>query len=74
MRDILKISTSKIEKLISVALKAGALGAKINGSGGGGCMFAYAPINPEKIVNAINLAGGKGYILNLSEGTSCQEN
>ena len=74
LRDILKISTSKIEKLISVALKAGALGAKINGSGGGGCMFAYAPINPEKIVNAINLAGGKGYILNLSEGTSCLEN
>ena len=40
---------NKIEKLIKVSLNAGAFGAKINGSGGGGCMIAYAPKNPEKI-------------------------
>jgi len=28
--------------MIDAALGAGALGAKINGSGGGGTMFAYA--------------------------------
>ena len=26
---------------------------KINGSGGGGCMFAYVPNNPEAIAEAI---------------------
>ena len=48
LRDILKISTPKIDKMIDSAIKAGAYGAKINGSGGGGCMFAYAPQNTEK--------------------------
>ncbi|HLB00285.1 MAG TPA: galactokinase family protein, partial [Bacteroidota bacterium] len=40
---ILGISTEKIDSLIDGAVKAGAAGCKINGSGGGGCMFAYAP-------------------------------
>ena len=35
------------EAMIAAALDAGAFGAKINGSGGGGCMFAYAPDRPE---------------------------
>ena len=34
LRDILRISTSKIDKMIDAALNAGAYGAKINGSGG----------------------------------------
>ncbi len=34
--------------MIAAALDAGALGAKINGSGGGGCMFAYAPPIPKR--------------------------
>ena len=28
--------------MVDTAMNAGALGAKINGSGGGGCMFAIA--------------------------------
>ena len=73
LRDVLKISTPKIEKMISTSMKAGALGAKINGSGGGGCMFAYAPHNPEKVAHAIEAQGGTAYIIKLSEGTQCIE-
>ena len=51
------------------ALKAGALGAKINGSGGGGCMFAYAPDNPEAVVDAIEREGGKAYVIYPDKGT-----
>tara|TARA_Y100000588_G_scaffold390903_1_gene497815 strand:- start:100652 stop:101701 length:1050 start_codon:yes stop_codon:yes gene_type:complete len=69
LRDILKVSTPKIESLLDAALNAGALGGKINGSGGGGCMFAYAPENPEEVANAIELAQGKAYIIQPSEGT-----
>ena len=43
LRDILKISTPKIEKMCDAAINAGALGAKIFGSGGGGCMLAMVP-------------------------------
>ena len=69
LRDTLNISTPKIEKLINASLNAGAYGAKINGSGGGGCMFAYAPKNPEEVLNAINSNGGKGYIVKSDIGT-----
>mgnify|MGYP001156976919 FL=1 len=68
LRDLLKISTNKIEKMIDASMEAGALGAKINGSGGGGCMFAYAPEDPYKIVNAIKKAGGDATIINSGDG------
>jgi galactokinase len=48
------------------------LGAKINGSGGGGCMFAYAPENPEKVVEAIEKEGGKAYIIRVDQGTKSE--
>jgi len=69
LRDILKISTTKIDRMIELALEAGAYGAKINGSGGGGCMFAYAPENPEKVMAAINTIGKEAYIIYSENGT-----
>jgi galactokinase len=69
LRDAKKVSTAKIDRMIEASLKAGALGAKINGSGGGGCMFAYAPNNPEKVAEAIEQQGGKAYIIDLAEGS-----
>jgi galactokinase len=69
LRDILGISTTKIDRMIDAALKAGAYGAKINGSGGGGCMFAYAPENPEKVKSAIEGAGGEAFIIIPDSGS-----
>jgi galactokinase len=69
LREHKRISTPKLNKMIQAALDAGALGGKINGSGGGGCMFAYAPENPEKVVEAIEKVGGKAYIITVDKGT-----
>lgn len=69
LRDVLDVSTPKIEMMLDAAMDAGALGGKINGSGGGGCMFAYVPQNPEKVVEAINKSGGKAYIIHSDVGT-----
>ena len=69
LRDVLKVSTPKIETMLDAALNAGALGGKINGSGGGGCMFAYAPDNSEFIAEAIEKAGGEATIIRHAEGT-----
>lgn len=69
LRDAKRISTEKIDRMIDASLKAGALGAKINGSGGGGCMFAYAPENAEAVVEAIEKEGGKAHIIVVDEGT-----
>jgi galactokinase len=68
LRDHLQISTDKIEAMIAAALDAGAIGAKINGSGGGGCMFAYAPRDPEKVAAAIARVGGQPFIVHVDEG------
>lgn len=73
LRDHLRISTPKIETMIDAALDAGARGAKINGSGGGGCMFAFAPVEPGKIAAAVAAAGGRPFIIRVDEGVRREE-
>lgn len=68
LRDYLCISTPKIEQMIETALKAGALGAKTNGSGGGGCIFAYACDKAESIAEALEKTGAKVYIVHIDNG------
>lgn len=72
LRDVQKISTPKIDRMIDNALEAGALGAKINGSGGGGSMFAYAPEHPEAVAEAIEKAGGKATIVTVDRGVKVE--
>ena len=69
LRDVLRISTPKIDRMLDAALKAGAVGGKINGSGGGGCMFAYAPEHSERVAEAIEKEGGKAYVITADVGT-----
>ena len=69
LRDVLQVSTPRINSMLNVALDAGALGGKINGSGGGGCMFAYATENESAIAEAIENVGGKAYIVHSDQGS-----
>ncbi|KAF0153471.1 MAG: galactokinase [Ignavibacteria bacterium] len=69
LRNVLQISTPKINKMIDAALNAGAYGAKINGSGGGGCMFAYAPENTENVLEAVKSIAPESWIVNVDDGT-----
>ena len=69
LRDHLNISTPKIESMIDSAKEAGAVGCKINGSGGGGCMFAYTPGNAIAVADAIESVGGKAFLVSADEGT-----
>jgi galactokinase len=73
LRDYHHISTPKIEQMIEESLSAGALGAKINGSGGGGCIFAYAPDNAENVSEALEKLGAKVYIIRVDEGVRREE-
>ena len=59
----LGVSDESLEWLINAAKKAGALGAKLTGAGGGGCMIALA--NDEKlqeVLEAIMRAGGRPFM------------
>jgi mevalonate kinase len=48
----LMLSTEDIERACGTARSAGALGAKLTGSGGGGCVIALADGDPEPILAA----------------------
>ena len=63
------ISTNKINTMVSECMNNGAFGGKINGSGFGGTMFALTtPGNEAGLVNAIENAGGKAYLIKTSNG------
>lgn len=56
----LKVSSLKLDKMVEVALEAGAWGAKLSGAGGGDCMVALTPENRIKEVErAIVKIGGE---------------
>ena len=67
LRDGLERSTPKIEKMIHAAYEVGALGCKINGSGGGGTMMAYATGCEREVASAIQGAGGTAYIVEVGK-------
>lgn len=57
------VSCAELDRLIEAALAAGALGAKLSGSGGGGIMLALVP--PERsaaVAAAITAAGGTAIV------------
>lgn len=68
LKNNIKISTKKIDKMISNCLEKGALGAKINGSGFGGTMFSLFPKNQELLIKAIENAGGEAFTITTSSG------
>ncbi|MBS7632692.1 mevalonate kinase [Candidatus Bathyarchaeota archaeon] len=57
------VSDDSLEWLINAATKAGALGAKLTGAGGGGCMIALSRKDKlEQVTEAIQRAGGNPFI------------
>ncbi len=70
LRDLLKVSTPTIEQMMEAAMKAGALGGKINGSGGGGTMFVYAPGKEKEVKEAIESLGKPAHIVEITEGAT----
>ncbi len=59
----LEVSDESLEWLINAARRAGALGAKLTGAGGGGCMVALAQNDRLKqVLEAIKRAGGRPFI------------
>ena len=72
----LGVSTAALNEMVDAALDAGALGAKLAGSGGGGVAFALvAPASSEellnehteKILNRVNRLGYTTFVVNLAQ-------
>lgn len=61
------VSNEAIERLIGAARMAGAIGAKLTGAGGGGCIIALSPPgNLRRVAEAVANAGGESFITNRS--------
>ncbi len=70
LRDYLGVSTPRIEQMMDIALAAGSLGGKINGSGFGGCMYCYCPGVETTIQKALTDAGFEAWIIKVSPGAA----
>jgi len=66
LRDYLRLSTDNVEAMVREAKNAGALGCKVNGTGG--AVIAYAPEREKEVAEAIERAGGKAYVVHPSDG------
>lgn len=55
--NALQVSTPELEDMVGIARRAGALGAKLTGGGGGGSMVALCPDQPEAVRAALEGAG-----------------
>ncbi|MBS7650106.1 mevalonate kinase [Candidatus Bathyarchaeota archaeon] len=62
------VSTPMLNKLAEASRRAGALGAKLTGAGGGGCIIALStPEYKDRIMKAIMDAGGQPYQVLIDE-------
>ncbi len=55
--NALQVSTPELERMIDIARRAGAVGAKLTGSGGGGSIVALCPGHEIDVASALNRAG-----------------
>lgn len=64
------VSTEEIERMCGIARDAGALGAKLTGAGGGGCVVALAggATNAQRILDAWTAEGFWGFSTRLAGG------
>lgn len=76
LRDLLKITVPRIDAMIKAALSAGAYGAKIVGSGGGGSIVVIAdPTKEKEVIEAILAAGAQeAYAVTVDPGVRIIEN
>lgn len=71
LRDELFLSIPRIEGMIEGALEGGAYGAKINGSGQGGCMIAVCPPDAvDSVMDGIRQGRGVPVHAQLDEGVT----
>ncbi len=62
----LEVSCPEIETLCALAVDAGAVGAKLTGGGGGGCVIALAPQREAEIARAWSAAGFRAFPVEVS--------
>jgi mevalonate kinase len=72
--EAMGVSTSKLSQMVYAARAAGALGSKITGAGGGGCIVALAPQREEEVIAALKAIGATAFKVSpTSDGVRVEE-
>ncbi|RLF09066.1 MAG: mevalonate kinase [Thermoprotei archaeon] len=72
--EAIGVSTSRLSQMVYAARSAGALGSKITGAGGGGCIIALAPGAEDEVVAALRAVGASAFKVDFSrEGVTVEE-
>ena len=71
LKDYLKITVPEIDEMIDAALEAGAYGAKIVGSGGGGSIVALSPPDKKDLIikKLLEVGAKSAYGVTVAEGS-----
>jgi mevalonate kinase len=70
----LMLSTSELEEMIAAAMGAGALGAKLTGAGGGGCIIALVNSDEQQAAVKAALTGLGKTIYDVEAGPAREQN
>ena len=72
LKSYLKITPPLMDKMIDAANESGALGSKIVGSGGGGCIVAIVQNqNQKQIIQAIKATGAEdAFAVKITKGAT----
>lgn len=71
--NALQISTSKLEDLVEITRRHGAVGAKLTGGGAGGAMVALCPDCTDDVVAAIEASGYEALVAEVEAVAEPQE-
>lgn len=63
----LGVSTAELDAACHVARRAGALGAKLTGAGGGGCVYALTPDDPSSVLEAWSTEGWNAFSVEIGD-------
>ena len=66
--NAIEVSTPELERMVSIARTAGAIGAKLTGAGGGGSIVALCPGREADVISALEAAGFKTIELKGNKG------
>lgn len=64
--NAIEVSTPELERMVNIARRAGAVGAKLTGAGGGGSIVALCPDRQGEVASALRHAGFECIELTIS--------
>ena len=68
LKKHLRVSSEAIDRLCCIALKSGAVGAKVIGSGGGGCLLVYLQGNDKSLDSILKSSSAGIFHIDIAPG------